>query len=175
MESQMEANAVAIQEQLRRGPAKLKAKEETSGMPGKAAGKDNKGKKKEDDKGKGKEKGKEKGKGREKSKKEGKSNSNQENPKQAMSELTPAQKAEMPCIYFAQNKCFREKCPFKHDPNAKSKAEPKAKADPKPKVFPKPGLALVAATVSAATATTVQSGHQPEFLEFVGDTGAARE
>lgn len=173
MESQMEANAVAIQEQLRRGPAKLKAKEETSGMPGKAAGKDNKGKKKEDDKGKGKEKGKEKGKGHEKSKKEGKGNSNQENPKRAMSELTPAQKAEMPCIYFAQNKCFREKCPFKHDPAAQAKAEPKPKADPKPKVAPKPGLvALVAATISAATATTVQSGHQPEFLEFVGDTGA---
>ena len=86
-------------------------------------------------------------------------------------ELASEQTAQMPCIYFAQGKCYREKCPFKHEA---STAHATAKATPKPQVAPaKPGLvALLAATVMAATASLPPTAFGPMFLDFVGDTGA---
>ena len=80
----------------------------------------------------------------------------------------------MPCIYFAdfaQGKCYRDQCPFKHEVSA---APATAKATPKPKVAPaKPGLvALLAATVIAATASLPPMASGPMFHDFVGDTSA---
>ena len=130
------------------------------------------------------DKGAKDGKGRGKSPKGGKDGKGKLNPSSAgphekpgpsqpkSSDLTPAQKADMPCIYFAQGKCFREKCPFKHDPQAKG--APAAKAASKSKPLPaKPGLvALIAASISAATATTIPANSGPHFIDFMGDTGA---
>ena len=77
----------------------------------------------------------------------------------------------MPCIYFAQGKCYRDQCPFKHEVSA---APATFKATPKPKVAPaKPGLVdLLAATFTAATASLPPMASGPMFHDFVGDTGA---
>ena len=158
-ESQQEANALSIQEALRKGPSKKPhSVQESSGLPASKGGKDGKGKGKP---GKGDKDGK------------GKSKQTSKPTTAKTPELTATQKAEMPCIYFAQGKCFREKCPFKHDPNAKSKPAPKT-TNPKPKPSPtRPGMvALLAASITAATATTLPAPSHNHFLEFVGDTGA---
>ena len=136
-ESQQEANALSIQEALRKGPSKKPhSVQESSGLPASKGGKDGKGKGKP---GKGDKDGK------------GKSKQTSKPTTAKTPELTATQKAEMPCIYFAQGKCFREKCPFKHDPNAKSKPAPKT-TNPKPKPSPtRPGMvALLAASITAA-------------------------
>ena len=172
-ESQQEANAISIQEALRKGPPKKPSpSNDAPGMTAKA------GKGVKDGKGKGKpsKDGKDgKGKSNPNPKHNSGGSNDQSKPSSThpkTSELTPAQKAEMPCIYFSQGKCYREKCPFKHDPSGKgaavSKAAPKSKPGPA-----KPGLvALLAASISAATATTIPSNSGPHFVDFVGDTGA---
>lgn len=172
-ESQQEANALSIQEALRKGPAKKPSN--TSDPPGMTA-KPSKGGK--DGKGKGKGKPDGKGKGTSGSGGGNPKPSNSDKPKSTSksSELTPAQKADMPCIYFAQGKCFREKCPFKHSgASSGSGSNPSAKPAAKPKTNPvvaKPGMvALLATTIAAATATTAPST-MPHYLDFVGDTGA---
>ena len=174
-ESQQEANALSIQEALRRGPGKVK-KEDANAMlakPGKGAkgDQDGKGKGKLGKDGKGSPKGGGKPKGGDQPK--GKHQDDKNKTTSKPSELTAAQKAEMPCIYFSQGKCYREKCPFKHASSNPTAAP--AKADSKPKITPpKPGLvALLAASVAAAAATySVPPPSTSQFLDFVGDTGA---
>ena len=60
---------------------------------------------------------------------------------------------------------------FKHEASA---APATAKATPNPQVAPaKPGLvALLAATVTAATASLPPTASGPMFLDFLGDAGA---
>ena len=94
-ESQQEQNALCIHEALKRGPTKAE-KDDASGMPA-TSGKGPKGK--SDGKGKGKQE--QKGKGTKDNPK-----STSDRPKGSAgsqsktSELTPAQKAQMPCIYL---------------------------------------------------------------------------
>ena len=172
-EQQQEANAISIQEVLKKGPTKAKPSNETAGgmlaHKGSKGDKDKgKGQGKNDKDGKGSkgDKGKSKGKDATKTKQDDKTGKKGDKGT-GKSDLSSAQKAQMPCIYFAQGKCFREKCPFKHE-----KQEEQQAAAAKVKPMPKAGMvALIAATISAATATAVPDV-QPTYLDFVGDTGA---
>ena len=132
-ESQQEANALSIQEALRRGPGKVK-KEDANAMlakPGKGAkgDQDGKGKGKLGKDGKGSPKGGGKPKGGDQPK--GKHQDDKNKTTSKPSELTAAQKAEMPCIYFSQGKCYREKCPFKHASSNLERPLPKPTPNPK--------------------------------------------
>ena len=165
-EQQQEANAISIQEVLKKGPTKAKPSNETAGgmlaHKGSKGDKDKgKGQGKNDKDGKGSkgDKGKSKGKDATKTKQDDKTGKKGDKGT-GKSDLSSAQKAQMPCIYFAQGKCFREKCPFKHEKQEEQQA---AKVKP----MPKAGMvALIAATISAATATAVPDV-QPTYLDFV--------
>ena len=173
LESQHDANAASLKEDLKKGPLTIK-KASAAVAKGKGSEKGTKGNPKSDTKapygssssnqqGKGKGKHDNKGKkdqGKEKPQGSGPASSTNGKPKQ----LSPAEKAKAPCIYHAKGRCMRgDACPYSHAVTASASTKGQSNSPS--------GTAKVAAAVAILATSAVAETHSG-FLEFVGDTGA---
>ena len=173
LESQHDANAASLKEDLKKGPLTIK-KANAAVAKGKGSEKGNKDSQKRDSKttqasSSSNQQGKGKGKFDSKDKKDGGKEKPQGSgaaagangkPKQ----LSPSEKAKAPCIYHSKGRCMRgDACPYSHAVTAQATTKGPSNGPS--------GTAKVAAAVAILATSAVAESHSG-FLEFVGDTGA---
>ena len=175
-ESQHDANAMSIRNDLHKGPgskrdraAAAAAKSEGKGKGDKLKEDPAKGKK---GKGKGDKPGNKPGKGE--TSKDGKGKNakgNKGGETNKKSSMSNEDKARTPCLYHAQGKCMRgAECPFSHAAHAApASSEVPTQA---PKAAAKPAAKVAAGLVAVAIALSSLTGADSHHLDWVGDTGA---
>ena len=175
-ESQHDANAMSIRDDLHKGPgskrdraAAAAAKPEGKGKGDKLKEDPAKGKK---GKGKGDKPGNKAGKGE--TSKDGKGKNakgNRGGETNKKSSMSNEDKARTPCLHHAQGKCMRgAECPFSHAAHAApASSEVPTQA---PKAAAKPAAKAAAGLVAVAIALSSLTGADSHHLDWVGDTGA---
>eukprot|EP00438_Fugacium_kawagutii_P023957 Skav232719 [mRNA] locus=scaffold4051:118337:123012:+ [translate_table: standard] len=171
-ESQHDANAQSIRDDLRKGPKHSKQdskdnKTSAAAASPKGTGKEKKGGKSQPSNpgGKGQSQG---------SKEAAKAKGKQPPPKGKSSAPKPGENPPV-CIFHARGKCTRANCPFLHMTPAQpasSSTVPPAKSVPTPKAKVAAMVACLSGLGPVMGLTTTVDQSSVGYLDFIGDTGA---